>query len=214
MNKHLSHHWIFSWYVSLFIVNIGIIIISCIYVSYLHCLHFIYLFLTRIILVIRILIFFFGVWIHTVSAPSTAGTEAEWKEPRLECLVSDPSVQSGPRCPQRPGPIRRPVFGVRGFRDFVRRTISSPMDNPFGHLGQIPDVSRTISFWNGRDKTPPKRMKIEGSLTFHKFMFVLDSQAFRTWYFFLILSTGFSTFSTCWVSPVEQYFKMVYVNGL
>jgi len=38
-------------------------------------------------------------------------------------------------------------------------------------------------FWNRGLKTPFKRMKIEGSLTFHTFVLDSDSQAFRTCYF-------------------------------
>jgi len=45
-------YWNFSWYDSLFIVYIGINMISCIYLCYLHCSFSMYLCLTGIILVL------------------------------------------------------------------------------------------------------------------------------------------------------------------
>ena len=58
-------YWNFSWYTSLFIVYIGILITSCIYWCYLRCSDFIYLCLTSIILVLLIFVFFiFCVCIH------------------------------------------------------------------------------------------------------------------------------------------------------
>jgi len=120
-------------------------------------------------------------------------------------------ISSSPRleCPNRPsGSVR----GVRNAPDRTGRldgwfqgnpkycpgdNLKYSMDNPPGHPRQIPDVSGTWpnSFFFGSggtkplstDNTPLNRTKIEGSLTFHNFMYVLDSQAFRTNYFCLQL---------------------------
>ena len=58
-------YWNFAWYVSLFIVYIGINMISCIFLCYLHCSFFMYLCLTSTILVLFIVVVSFHVCVYT-----------------------------------------------------------------------------------------------------------------------------------------------------
>jgi len=82
---------------------------------------------------------------------------------RLECPVYDPSVRSDPMCPQQI------VLRIRWTA--------------------LPDIQDRFRTCQTRDVTEflfcfEQGIIIEGALTFHNSLFVLDSQTFRTCYFF------------------------------